>query len=90
MNGWVLQKIVSGSQTGVDRGALEAALAHGFPCGGWCPADFQAEDGTIPTKYPVTPLPVRVIGRERERTSRIAMARSLWPHVRSPAGPRSR
>jgi hypothetical protein len=51
-----LQKIVSGGQTGVDRGALEAALCAGFPCGGWCPADREAEDGAIPARYPVTPL----------------------------------
>jgi hypothetical protein len=30
-----LSKIVSGGQTGVDRGALDAALAADFPCGGW-------------------------------------------------------
>jgi predicted Rossmann fold nucleotide-binding protein DprA/Smf involved in DNA uptake len=29
-----LTKIVSGGQTGVDRGALDAALAVGFPCSG--------------------------------------------------------
>lgn len=51
-----LRKIISGGQTGVDRGALEAALAARFPCGGWCPADRRAEDGMIPEKYPVTPL----------------------------------
>jgi len=28
-------KIVSGGQTGVDRGALDAALAASFACGGW-------------------------------------------------------
>ncbi len=52
-----LIKIVSGGQTGVDRGALDAALAAGFPCGGWCPADRRAEDGPIPQRYPLTPLP---------------------------------
>lgn len=51
-----LRKIISGAQTGVDRGALGAALAAGFPCGGWCPADRSAEDGRIPDRYPVTPL----------------------------------
>jgi hypothetical protein len=53
----VLGKIVSGGQTGVDRGALDAALARGFPCGGWCPAGRLAEDGAIPTRYPVVELP---------------------------------
>jgi hypothetical protein len=49
-----LEKIISGGQTGVDRGALDAALAAGFPCGGWCPAGRKAEDGPIPDRYPVT------------------------------------
>jgi hypothetical protein len=52
-----LARIVSGAQTGVDRGALDAALDAQFPCGGWCPGDRQAEDGEIPPRYPVTPLP---------------------------------
>jgi len=60
-----LIKIVSGGQTGVDRGALDAALAAKFPCGGWCPADRRAEDGPIPERYPLTPLPG---GGYRERT----------------------
>jgi hypothetical protein len=51
-----LEKIISGGQTGVDRGALDAALAAPFPCGGWCPADRRAEDGLIPAHYPLTPL----------------------------------
>ncbi|MCP4702248.1 MAG: hypothetical protein GY862_36120 [Gammaproteobacteria bacterium] len=49
-------KIVSGAQTGVDRGALDAALEAGMPCGGWCPAGRFAEDGAIPAKYPVSEL----------------------------------
>jgi hypothetical protein len=51
-----LMKVVSGGQTGVDRGALDAALAAGFPAGGWCPADRSAEDGPIAARYPLTPL----------------------------------
>lgn len=52
----LLKKIISGGQTGVDRGALDAALAVSFPCGGWCPAGRKAEDGPIPAKYPVEEL----------------------------------
>ena len=36
--------IVSGGQTGVDRAALDAAVAVGVPYGGWCPAGGFAED----------------------------------------------
>src|SRR5438045_4470583 len=49
-------KIISGGQTGVDRGALDAALAFEVECGGWCPAGRLAEDGTIPKRYPVMEL----------------------------------
>lgn len=49
-------KLISGGQTGVDRGALDAALASGFPCGGWCPRGRRAEDGAIPDRYPVTEM----------------------------------
>ena len=48
-----LSKIISGGQTGVDRGALDACLEQDFPCGGWCPAGRKAEDGEIPSKYPL-------------------------------------
>lgn len=40
----VITRIVSGGQTGVDRAALDAALRHGLPYGGWCPRGGWAED----------------------------------------------
>jgi hypothetical protein len=60
-----LRRIVSGGQTGVDRGALDAALAFGFECGGWVPGDRMAEDGIIPDRYPLIALPN---GNYRQRT----------------------
>lgn len=47
-------RIVSGGQTGVDRAALDVALALGIPCGGWCPAGRWAEDGVVPALYGLT------------------------------------
>jgi len=37
-------KILSGGQTGVDRAALDAAVAKKLPIGGWCPKGGWAED----------------------------------------------
>jgi hypothetical protein len=46
-------KIISGGQTGVDRGALDAALDLGLSRGGWCPRGRRAEDGPIDSRYPL-------------------------------------
>lgn len=52
----MLKKIVSGGQTGADRAALDAARARGFNAGGFCPRRRMAEDGPIPTRYPLTEI----------------------------------
>jgi hypothetical protein len=41
-------KIVSGGQTGVDRAALDTAIALGVAYGGWCPRGGWAEDFPTP------------------------------------------
>ncbi len=42
--GGVIARIISGGQTGVDRGALDAAIAGDVVHGGWVPAGGLAED----------------------------------------------
>src|SRR5262249_17950936 len=49
----LLQKVVSGGQSGVDRAALDAAIALSITNGGWCPRGRLAEDGQIPPLYPL-------------------------------------
>ena len=49
-------KIISGGQTGVDRAALDTAIALGFEYGGFCPKGRLAEDGVILNKYNLTEL----------------------------------
>jgi hypothetical protein len=52
-----LTKIISGGQTGVDRAALDAAMEAGLETGGWCPPGRIAEDGIIPSYYPLNETP---------------------------------
>lgn len=51
-----VEKIVSGGQTGVDRGALDAAIELGIAHGGWCPRGRIAEDGRIAERYELVEL----------------------------------
>jgi hypothetical protein len=44
----MLEKVISGFQTGADQGAMRAAKAAGIPTGGWMPKGFLTEDGARP------------------------------------------
>ena len=74
------QKIISGGQTGVDRAALDVALAMGIACGGWCPRGRRAEDGTIPGHYPLretdsNKYPVRTARNVRDSDGTLVLTR---------------
>lgn len=47
-------RIISGGQTGADRGGLDAAIELGIEHGGSCPRGRKAEDGVIPNQYKLT------------------------------------
>ena len=47
----MVTKVVSGAQTGVDRGALDAAIDASCPYGGWVPKGRRSEDGCVPARY---------------------------------------
>ena len=61
------ERIVSGGQTGADRGALDFAIQHGYIHGGWAPHGRLAEDGVIPAKYQLMEI---ADGGYRQRTRR--------------------
>ena len=61
------ERIVSGGQTGADRGALDFAIKHGYIQGGWATHGRLAEDGVIPAKYQLTEI---AEGGYRQRTRR--------------------
>lgn len=59
-------RIISGGQTGADRAALDWAIKHDIPHGGWCPKGRRAEDGAIPDCYELVETPTR---NYRQRTT---------------------
>ena len=59
--------LVSGGQTGADRGALEAARACAVPITGWCPGGRWTEAGPLERCWPLMPTPMR---RPVQRTLR--------------------
>jgi hypothetical protein len=52
-----VQRIISGGQTGAGRAALDWAIDHGIPHGGWCPKGRKAEDGIIDPRYELQETP---------------------------------
>lgn len=63
----MLERIISGGQTGVDRGAIGAALELGFPYGGWVPDGRLAEKGGV---VPACFEDMQEGGDYRQRTSK--------------------
>lgn len=49
----MISMIVSGAQTGVDKGALDAAIEASYPYGGWISKGRRSEDGGVPARYTV-------------------------------------
>ena len=47
----MIEKILSGGQSGVDRAVLDIAINLGIDHFGWCPKSRRAEDGVIPLRY---------------------------------------
>jgi hypothetical protein len=52
----ILEKIISGGQTGADQGALDAAIDCNLPHGGSIPAGRLTEAGPLPERYQLVEL----------------------------------
>jgi len=64
--------IRSGGQTGVDRAALDFAVAQGLIYGGWCPHGGWAED------FPIAPGLSAKYPRLTETPSSLPQQRTAW------------
>ncbi|MFK5924716.1 MAG: putative molybdenum carrier protein [Verrucomicrobiota bacterium] len=47
----MLKKIISGGQPGAARAALDWAISHQLPYGGWCPRWRHMHDGVLDERY---------------------------------------
>jgi hypothetical protein len=81
-------RVFSGGQTGVDRAALDAALALGLPVGGWCPRGRRAEDGPVPDRYPLRETPSADYAERTERNVRDSDATLILHRGRMSGGTR--
>ena len=86
----MLKRIISGGQTGADRGGLEAAIALGIPHGGYCPRGRLAEDGRVPDRYDLTETASREYPDRTLRNIAEADATIVFIEWMDTAGPGSR
>lgn len=53
----MIEKIISGGQTGADQGALDTAIRLGIEYGGWIPKGRKTEAGPLADKYQLKEMP---------------------------------
>jgi hypothetical protein len=53
----MIQKIISGGQTGADQAALDVAVKYNIPYGGWIPRGRRTEAGPLPSRYDLSVMP---------------------------------
>lgn len=63
----MINKIISGGQTGADRAALDFAIKHNLPFGGWVPKGRKTEDGILPEKYHLQEVPTGQYSKRTEQ-----------------------
>jgi len=63
----MIQKIISGGQTGADQAALDAAIKLGIPHGGWIPKGRPTENGKLPDKYKLKEMPTKSYPKRTEQ-----------------------
>ena len=62
-----LSKIVSGGQTGADQAALDFAIEHGIPHGGWIPKGRLTEVGSLPEQYCLNEMTTKSYPKRTEK-----------------------
>ena len=84
----MLDKIISGGQSGADQAGWRAARTFGVSSGGWMPRGFLTEEGPHPEfadEYGATELPADSV-RDRTEQNVLAADATLWFGVTTTSG----
>ncbi len=76
----MLEKIISGGQTGADQGALDTAIQLGIDHGGWIPRGRKTEAGPLPGKYRLSEMPTGDYHLRTEKNVVSAEATVIFSH----------
>jgi putative molybdenum carrier protein len=82
----MIEKIISGGQTGADQGALDAAIKLGIPHGGWIPKGRLTENGPLPDKYNLIEMPTRSYPERTKKNIRESDGTLILSHGRLTGG----
>jgi hypothetical protein len=82
----MIEKIISGGQTGADQGALDAAIRLGIPHGGWIPKGRITENGPLPDKYHLIEMPTKSYSARTKKNIRESNGTLILSHGRLTGG----
>lgn len=82
----MIKKLISGGQTGADIAALDVALKHDFPHGGWCPRGRLSLDGRIPDRYQLVETPKESYLQRTEWNTRDSDGTVVFTFAAQPTG----
>ena len=82
----MIEKIISGGQTGADQAALDAAIKLGIPHGGWIPKGRMTENGPLPDKYNLIEMPIRSYPERTKKNIRESDGTLILSHGRLTGG----
>lgn len=82
----MIEKLISGGQTGADIAALDVALKHEFPHGGWCPKGRKSLDGPILARYMLQETPSASYLQRTEWNVRDSDGTVVFTFAKEPTG----
>jgi hypothetical protein len=84
----MLEKIISGGQTGADIAGIDAAIEFNFPYGGWLPKGRKTEIGPLPLTYQMQEVARGGYPKRTEKNIKESDGTVIFTHTRLTGGSR--